>query len=53
MSSAGRRPIPAARNNHGEVMGVLRSAADAAAPDLQILFVDSAAVVGMECRTPI
>ena len=42
------RPIPAARNNHGEVMGVLRSAADAAAPDLQILFVDSAAVIGLD-----
>ena len=42
------RPVPAARNNHGEVMGVLRSAADAAAPDLQILFVDSAAVIGLD-----
>ena len=42
------RPVPAARNNHGEVMGVLRSAADAAAPDLQILFVDSAAVIRLD-----
>jgi choline dehydrogenase-like flavoprotein len=42
------RSVPAARNNHGEAMGVLRTAADAGAPDLQILFVDSAAVIGLD-----
>jgi choline dehydrogenase len=42
------RPVPPARHNHGEVMGVLRTAADAVAPDLQILFVDSAAVIGLD-----
>ena len=39
---------PRGRHNHGEVMGVLRTAADAGAPDLQILFVDSAAVIGLD-----
>ncbi|MBB5167552.1 GMC family oxidoreductase [Mycobacterium sp. AZCC_0083] len=42
------RSVPAARNNHGEVMGVLRTAANSGAPDLQILFVDSAAVIGLD-----
>jgi choline dehydrogenase len=41
-------PVPAARNNHGEVMGVLRTSPTAPAPDLQILLVDSAAVVGLD-----
>ena len=42
------RSVPAARHNHGEAMGVLRTAADDGAPDLQILFVDSAAVIGLD-----
>jgi choline dehydrogenase len=42
------RSVPPARHNHGEVMGVLRTAADAVAPDLQILLVDSAAVIGLD-----
>jgi choline dehydrogenase len=42
------RPVPAARNNHGEVMGVLRTGGDSGAPDVQILLVDSAAVVGLD-----
>jgi choline dehydrogenase len=46
------RSVPVARNNHGEAMGVLRSTDDAGAPDLQILFVDSAAGSGSTCRTP-
>ena len=42
------REVPAARNNHGEVVGVLRTTVDAQAPDLQLVFVDSAAVIGLE-----
>jgi len=42
------REVPAARNNHGEIIGVLRTAADVGAPDLQIVFVDSAAVIGLD-----
>ncbi|MFF3947589.1 GMC family oxidoreductase [Streptomyces sp. NPDC001902] len=34
------RPVPAARNNHGEALGLLRSTPSADAPDLQIIFVD-------------
>jgi choline dehydrogenase-like flavoprotein len=34
------RPIPPAVNNHGEVLGLLRSAPGLNAPDLQILFID-------------
>ncbi|MEU4097511.1 GMC family oxidoreductase N-terminal domain-containing protein [Streptomyces sp. NPDC026673] len=34
------RPVPAARNNHGEALGLLRSTPTADAPDLQIIFVD-------------
>jgi choline dehydrogenase len=34
------RPIPPAANNHGEVLGLLRSTPALAAPDLQILFID-------------
>jgi choline dehydrogenase len=41
------REVPAARNNHGEVVGVLRTASDVGAPDLQLIFVDSAAVIGL------
>jgi choline dehydrogenase len=34
------RPLPAAANSHGEVLGLLRSDPALAAPDLQVLFVD-------------
>jgi choline dehydrogenase len=34
------RPIPPAANNHGEVLGLLRSHPALDAPDLQILFID-------------
>jgi choline dehydrogenase len=34
------RPIPPAANNHGEVLGLLRSDPELDAPDLQILFID-------------
>ena len=33
-------PVPAAANNHGEALGLLRSHPDLDYPDLQILFVD-------------
>lgn len=35
-----RRPIPLPRNNHGEILGLLRSTPDADAPDVQIIFID-------------
>ena len=35
------RPIPAARNNHGELLGLFCSEKADAAPDLQVLFIDS------------
>ena len=35
------RPVPPARNNHGEAFGLLRSDAALATPDFQILFVDA------------
>ena len=35
------RPIPAARNNHGEAFGLLRSYPALDSPDFQILFVDA------------
>ncbi|MFC4508314.1 MULTISPECIES: GMC family oxidoreductase [Streptomyces] len=34
------RPVPEARNNHGEIMGLLRSTPEADGPDLQIIFID-------------
>ncbi|MEU9381232.1 GMC family oxidoreductase N-terminal domain-containing protein, partial [Streptomyces sp. NPDC048279] len=34
------RAVPTARNNHGEVIGLLRSGPEADAPDLQIVFID-------------
>lgn len=34
------QPVPAGQNNHGEVLGLIRSHASAVAPDLQIMFVD-------------
>jgi choline dehydrogenase len=42
------RTVPAARHNHGEVMGVVRTTGDTGAPDLQIVLVDSAAVIGLD-----
>lgn len=35
-----QRPVPAARNNHGEILGLLRSTPDADGPDVQIIFID-------------
>ena len=35
------RPIPAARNNHGELLGLFHSENASAGPDLQVLFIDS------------
>ncbi|MFF9340323.1 MULTISPECIES: GMC family oxidoreductase [unclassified Streptomyces] len=35
-----RRTVPAARGNHGEIIGLLRSTPGLDGPDLQILFVD-------------
>jgi choline dehydrogenase len=42
------RSVPPARHNHGEAMGVIRTTGDGGAPDLQIVFADSAAVVGLD-----
>ncbi|WP_345654053.1 GMC family oxidoreductase [Streptomyces siamensis] len=35
-----QRPVPMARNNHGEILGLLRSTPEADGPDLQIIFID-------------
>ncbi|MFF0025060.1 GMC family oxidoreductase [Streptomyces sp. NPDC004082] len=35
-----QRTVPAARNNHGEILGLLRSSPELAGPDLQIIFID-------------
>ncbi|MFJ6076296.1 GMC family oxidoreductase [Streptomyces sp. NPDC093065] len=35
-----QRQVPAARNNHGEILGLLRSTPEADGPDLQIIFID-------------
>ena len=35
------RPVPAARNNHGEAFGLLRSDPAVETPDFQILFLDA------------
>jgi choline dehydrogenase len=35
-----RRPVPAPENNHGEVIGLVRSRPDLPGPDLQLIFVD-------------
>ncbi len=44
-----RRTVPTPQHNHGEAMGVLRtSGGDFGAPDLQILFVDSSVVIGLD-----
>jgi choline dehydrogenase len=40
--------VPAARNNHVEIIGLIRTGSEEEAPDLQILFIDSAAVIGLE-----
>jgi len=37
----GARPVPPARNNHGEIIGLIHSGASEMAPDLQIIFGDS------------
>lgn len=43
------QPIPAPRNNHGEVMGVLHTTfSGGGAPDLQIVMADTAAVAGLD-----
>jgi choline dehydrogenase len=42
------RTVPAAQHNHGEVMGLIRTKSDKGAPDVQILFVDSASVIGLD-----
>jgi choline dehydrogenase len=42
------QPVPPATNNHGEVMGLVRTAAGEGPPDLQILLVDTAAVTGLD-----
>ncbi|MFC9626603.1 GMC family oxidoreductase [Streptomyces sp. NPDC056930] len=35
-----QRPVPTARNNHGEILGLLRSTPAADGPDVQIIFID-------------
>ena len=35
-----KRTVPVARNNHGEILGLLRSTPASEAPDLQIIFID-------------
>ncbi|MGW1259781.1 GMC family oxidoreductase [Streptomyces sp. NPDC002513] len=35
-----QRPVPTPRNNHGEILGLLRSTPDADRPDVQIIFID-------------
>lgn len=35
-----QRDVPAARYNHGEIVGLLRSAPELDGPDLQIIFID-------------
>ncbi len=42
------QPIPTPRHNHGEIMGIIRSPFAVAAPDLQILFVDTGALAGLD-----
>jgi choline dehydrogenase len=36
------QPVPTPRNNHGEVIGLVRSRGDLPGPDLQLIFVDLA-----------
>jgi choline dehydrogenase len=43
------QPVPTATRNHGEIMGLIRSAAaTSSAPDIQLIFVDTAAVTGVD-----
>ncbi|WP_046731566.1 GMC family oxidoreductase [Streptomyces humi] len=35
-----QRPVPTPRNNHGEILGLLRSTPEADGPDVQIIFID-------------
>jgi choline dehydrogenase len=43
------QPVPEGKRNHGEIMGLIRSAAaTSSAPDLQLIFVDTAAVTGVD-----
>lgn len=35
------RPVPPAQHNHGEILGLVRSDPSLAAPDLQIIFIDT------------
>jgi choline dehydrogenase len=43
------QPVPEAQRNHGEILGLIRSAAaTSSAPDLQLIFVDTAAVTGVD-----
>jgi choline dehydrogenase len=45
----GAQPVPNPTRNHGEVIGLIRTAAaPSQAPDLQLIFVDTAAVTGLE-----
>lgn len=41
-----RRPVPPGENNHGEVLGLLRSEPSLPAPDIQVMFVDIPLHVG-------
>jgi choline dehydrogenase len=41
------RPVPPGRNNHGELLGLIRSQTAGAAPDIQLFGVDSALVPGL------
>jgi choline dehydrogenase len=46
---AAAQPVPVATRNHGEIIGLIRTAAaQSDAPDLQLIFVDTAAVTGVE-----
>jgi choline dehydrogenase len=40
--------VPAAQHNHGEALGLIRTKSEKGAPDLQILFVDSAEPIGLD-----
>ncbi|MET7695617.1 GMC family oxidoreductase N-terminal domain-containing protein [Streptomyces sp. NPDC005483] len=35
-----QQPVPTPRNNHGEILGLLRSTPDVDGPDMQIIFID-------------
>ncbi len=42
------RAVPEARSNHVEIIGLIRTGSEQQAPDLQILFIDSAAIIGLD-----